>query len=88
MPLDGLRTDKRGVARKCLDWTERRSHLAGPLGVRLFARLTARGWLERGGGPRGRAVRVTPAGAVGLRDRFGIALDEVLALQPAALSAA
>jgi len=88
VPLDGLRPDKRGIARKCLDWTERRNHLAGPLGVRLLARLTALGWLERGGGPRGRAVRVTPAGLTGLRAQFGLALDDALALQPGALSAA
>ncbi len=84
--LDGKRADRRGPARKCLDWTERRNHIGGPLGVRLLARLIALGWLERGFGPRGRAVRVTPAGAAGLRERFGIAAAAALA--PAALSAA
>jgi DNA-binding transcriptional ArsR family regulator len=88
VPLDGLRPDKRGVARKCLDWTERRNHVAGPLGVRLLARLTGLGWLERGGGPRGRAVRVTPAGLTGLHERFGLLVDDGLAREPAALSAA
>ncbi len=55
-----------GLARRCLDWTERRHHLAGPLGVALFARMVALGWIEpaRGGG---RAVRLTAAGAEGLR---------------------
>ena len=88
VPLDGIRPDKRGVARKCLDWTERRNHVAGPLGVRLLARLTALGWLERGGGPKGRAVHVTPAGATGLRDQFGLAVGDVFAVEPGALSAA
>ncbi len=34
-----LRADRRGVARQCLDWTEREHHLAGPLGVQLMDRL-------------------------------------------------
>jgi len=86
--LDGLKPDRRSIARKCLDWTERRSHLAGPAGVRLLARLTTLGWLERGNGPRGRGVTVKPAGVIGLREHFGLVVDEVFAIQPAALSAA
>ncbi|HYL33861.1 MAG TPA: winged helix-turn-helix domain-containing protein [Stellaceae bacterium] len=86
--LDDLKPDRRGIARKCLDWTERRNHLAGPAGVRLLARLTALGWLERGNGPRGRGVMVTPVGVTGLREQFGLVVDEVSAVAPAALSAA
>ncbi|MGH7000720.1 MAG: ArsR/SmtB family transcription factor [Stellaceae bacterium] len=86
--LDDVKPDRRGVARKCLDWTERRNHVAGPVGVRLLARLTALGWLERGNGPRGRGVVVTPAGATGLREQFGLAVDDIFALAPVALSAA
>lgn len=86
--LDDVKPDRRGIARKCLDWTERRNHVAGPVGVRLLARLTALGWLERGIGPRGRGITVTPAGMTGLRDQFGLAVEDVFALEPAALSAA
>lgn len=63
----------RGVARQCLDWTERRHHLAGPLGVQLLAAMTARGWLALE--PTGRAVRLTPEGARALRDLLGVSLE-------------
>jgi DNA-binding transcriptional ArsR family regulator len=49
------------VARRCLDWTERRYHLAGPLGGVLLLRFTELGWLRRG--PAARALSVTPIGA-------------------------
>lgn len=64
----------RGVARQCLDWTERRHHLAGPLGVRMLAAMTARGWfvLEA----QGRAVRVTAAGEQALREGLGVELND------------
>lgn len=63
----------RGIARQCLDWTERRHHLAGPLGVRLLEAMTALGWLA--GERQGRAVRLTPEGRVALRERLGVDLD-------------
>lgn len=43
--VEALRSP-RGVARQCLDWTERRHHLAGPLGVKLLEAMTQRGWLS------------------------------------------
>lgn len=63
----------RGIARRCLDWTERRHHLAGPLGVKLLDAMTGRGWLALE--PKGRAVRVTAEGARQLRQRLGVSLD-------------
>lgn len=63
----------RGVARQCLDWTERRHHLAGPLGVRLLDRMTALGWLTLE--PQGRAVGLTPKGRTALRERLGVDLE-------------
>jgi DNA-binding transcriptional ArsR family regulator len=48
------------VARQCLDWTERRPHLAGTLGVAMYKRFAELGWIA----PlrRSRAVRVTLEG--------------------------
>lgn len=52
-------TPRRRYAYACLDWSERRDHLAGQLADEMLAHFTARGWLQRG---PGRAVTVTPAG--------------------------
>lgn len=50
---------RRRYAYRCLDWSERRDHLAGQLADDLFSHFTARGWLRRG---PGRAVTLTPSG--------------------------
>lgn len=63
----------RPPARRCLDWTERRHHLAGPLGAALLRRLVELGWIART--PGSRAVIVTRAGAEGLKRSLGIAWD-------------
>jgi DNA-binding transcriptional ArsR family regulator len=48
------------VARQCLDWTERRPHLAGTLGVAMHKRFVELGWIAAL--RRSRAVRVTLEG--------------------------
>jgi DNA-binding transcriptional ArsR family regulator len=60
-----------GTARQCLDWTERRPHLAGPLGVALYRRLLDLGWLATI--PRTRAVRLTLTGKQELWQKLRIA---------------
>jgi DNA-binding transcriptional ArsR family regulator len=66
-----LRPTRRGLARQCLDWTEREHHLAGPLGVQLLNRFCSHGWLRRSASSR--AIQVTPQGWAGLKDRLGVA---------------
>jgi len=56
--------------RPCLDWTERRYHLAGALGVALACRCFELGWLRRTAGSR--VVRITPPGQAGFRAAFGL----------------
>jgi len=58
--VDALKPAAAGLARRCLDWTERRHHLAGPLGAALMARFLDLGWLRRDG--ESRAISVTPIG--------------------------
>ena len=65
-----LRSGKRPLARGCLDWTERRQHLAGLAGARVREKLFGNGWVARVGS--GRAVRVTPNGRAALRDLLGL----------------
>ncbi len=69
--IGSLRPGRQGVARQCLDWTERRPHLAGPLGIRLFQRWCAQGWLKRCG-EQPRLVTVTALGRRKLREHLGI----------------
>lgn len=65
-----LKPGRHGIACRCLDWTERRHHLAGPLGTHMLRRCCDLGWLTRT--PGSRAVRLTPAGGNNLRQRLGI----------------
>ncbi|MFD1559738.1 ArsR/SmtB family transcription factor [Paraburkholderia silviterrae] len=65
-----LKPGRHGIARQCLDWTERQHHLAGPLGVRFMTLLCARGWLRRT--QSSRAVQVTPDGWAALKSELGL----------------
>ena len=65
-----LKPARRGLARRCLDWTERRHHVAGPLGRALLARFCEAGWILRA--PSSRALRVTHEGSRGFREHFEI----------------
>ena len=61
----------RPACRPCLDWSERRMHLAGRVGSLICRHALESGWLLRGAGTR--ALAITPAGAVALRDWLGLA---------------
>jgi DNA-binding transcriptional ArsR family regulator len=65
-----LKAGRRGLARQCLDWTEREHHLAGPLGTQFMDLLCTKGWLRRS--KSSRAVEVTPKGCAGLQEQLGI----------------
>jgi DNA-binding transcriptional ArsR family regulator len=67
----GLEARPRPVTRACLDWSERRHHLAGSLGAALSAELMRRGWVDTR--EASRVITVTPEGQAALLDRFGIA---------------
>jgi len=62
----------RVLCRPCLDWSERRPHLAGAVGAALCAHCLDRGWVRRIAGTR--AVAVTPKGQRVFREQFGAQL--------------
>lgn len=60
----------RPYCRPCLDWSERKMHLAGRLGAMLCARCLDKGWLTRAAGSR--ALTIPPEGVKAFRDRLGL----------------
>jgi DNA-binding transcriptional ArsR family regulator len=64
------RRARRQFARPCLDWTQRRMHLAGALGAAITTALITRDWLRPDSADRG--VRITATGETGLRATFSI----------------
>jgi DNA-binding transcriptional ArsR family regulator len=59
--------------RLCLDWSERRHHLAGKVGVALCSTFLDRHWARPMAGTR--AVAITPKGAEALHRHFELRLD-------------
>ncbi|KDN72766.1 ArsR family transcriptional regulator [Streptomyces olindensis] len=64
------RRGRRPLARACLDWTERRPHLAGVAGAALCRHALDAGWCVRIGSER--AVKVTATGERALFDLLGV----------------
>jgi hypothetical protein len=64
------RRNGRAFCRPCLDWSERRPHLAGAVGNGIARRCFELGWIERV--KDSRAVSVTAAGRTGFAGLFGI----------------
>jgi len=64
---------RRPLCRTCLDWSERRPHLAGRLGAALLHRLLELEWLTRA--PTGRALVFTRGGEKRLSDYFDLSAD-------------
>jgi DNA-binding transcriptional ArsR family regulator len=63
----------RVLCRPCLDWSERRPHLAGAVGAALCTHSFGEGWIRRVDGTR--AVTVTRKGQHALRETFGVRLE-------------
>ena len=59
----------RAYCRSCLDWSERRPHIAGMLGAAMCRRFLDMGWVERRRDTR--ALTISPAGMAGFARSFG-----------------
>jgi DNA-binding transcriptional ArsR family regulator len=72
--LAALSSTRRHFCRLCLDWTERRPHIAGAVGAALTRRYFDLGWTERM--KHSRAVIVTALGKRGFLETFGIGVSD------------
>ncbi|MDR3704201.1 MAG: helix-turn-helix transcriptional regulator [Candidatus Sulfopaludibacter sp.] len=70
--LEAARALRRRFAYACLDWSERRPHLAGALGAAVLNAVRKRGWVVQD--LDSRALAVTSQGRRELRARFGVAV--------------
>jgi DNA-binding transcriptional ArsR family regulator len=61
--VEEARRSRRTFARSCLDWSQRRPHLAGALGAALLRAIMANGWMWR---DSGRTLRVSKQGYAAL----------------------
>ncbi|GLQ55757.1 ArsR/SmtB family transcription factor [Devosia nitrariae] len=66
--LEAIGATRRPLCRACLDWSERRSHLAGALGAALLTAMIDRGWVKR---EAGRVLTFTRPGLASFRETFG-----------------
>ena len=62
---------RRPVCKACLDWSERRHHLAGTLGAALMARFTELKWAARDSAPGSRVVNFSRTGEKRFATLFG-----------------
>jgi DNA-binding transcriptional ArsR family regulator len=70
LDLPALTVSRRPLCKGCLDWSVRRTHLAGALGAALLDRFYGLGWAAREPGTR--LVRFTPRGLEAFREIFGV----------------
>ena len=82
LDLAALQRQRRPLCKGCLDWSVRRSHLAGALGAALLQRFYALGWAEREAGTR--VVAFSPRGLEAFRQIFGIVPADAAEPSPAA----
>ncbi len=71
--LPAAESRRRVFARRCLDWSKRRDHLAGALGAAIFTHWEARAWIARR--DHTRAIVLTPQGRAQL-PAWGVAWPE------------
>jgi len=84
--VENLRRSRRVFCRPCIDWSERRPHLAGSVGAALARKLLDLRWIARKRDTR--ALSITPNGWANIEHTFGCSLADHAAHAPPALRVA
>jgi len=69
-----IQRERRSFCRPCLDWTERRFHIAGALGAAWARRFFHLRWIQRI--EDSRALTITSNGRAAIEERFGIRTNQ------------
>ena len=67
-----LRRQKRAFAYPCLDWSERKHHIAGALGAAILKAFLHKQWIKKK--PGSREISITPKGKIELKDKLNLEL--------------
>ena len=70
LEVNKLQNQRRHFAKACLDWSERKYHLAGALGAALFDEMLRKDWLRRT--KNSRVIVITSRGQIEAENTFGI----------------
>lgn len=76
LDLTELQKQKRNFAKSCLDWSERKHHIAGSLGNALFEKMLELDWIRKT--KNSLAIFITSLGTRGLKDKFKVELENEL----------
>ena len=67
-----LKHQKRAFAYPCLDWSERKHHIAGALGAAILKVFLHKQWIKKK--PDSREISITPKGKIELKDKLNLEL--------------
>ncbi|MGC1514766.1 MAG: helix-turn-helix domain-containing protein, partial [Maribacter sp.] len=70
LDIGEIKKQRRHFAKPCLDWSERKYHLAGSLGAALFKQMLGLDWMRRT--KNSRAILITATGREGLLQTFDV----------------
>lgn len=70
--LAGVNTS---LVKPCMDWTERRHHISGPVATKLLTHALKVGWVQRQ--PIGRALRISSDGYCTFEAFFGLSVEQI-----------
>lgn len=73
--VETARRKRRSLSHCCLDWSERKHHVAGALGSAMLERFLELDWLRRK--PESRALLLTEIGRTGFAEVFGLDISSI-----------
>ncbi|WP_408028008.1 ArsR/SmtB family transcription factor [Tenacibaculum litoreum] len=68
--INAIQQKKRSFAHQCLDWSERKHHIAGALGASLLEAMIKKDWLRKK--PNSREIIITSIGRIQLKNKLNL----------------